>query len=206
MGTGSLRSSRQTLLVQRLLSCNTLVLHVSGVAQFTQPVGIRLLGLALANRLTRSVQLLLHGTFRVAPSEQLDQVITVLAANRIADLTVFQVVHGALEFRHGFTRADPAEIPALRRRTVLRISPREVGEIAALLNVTLDIEQLLTGGRLGHAVGYAQQNVPDVGLHELGCISGLALACAALHQLDDLKAAIGANQFRIHLVRTERSN
>src|SRR5471030_2996281 len=110
---GLLRSSRQALLVQRLLSRNTLVLHIGGVTQFTQPVGIRLLGLALTDRLTCRVQLLLYRAFRIAASQHLDQVITVLAANRVADLVVFQVVHGALEFRHGFTRADPAEVPAL---------------------------------------------------------------------------------------------
>ena len=41
-----------------LLGSDALVLHVRGVAQFAQPVGIRLLGLALADRLTRDVELL----------------------------------------------------------------------------------------------------------------------------------------------------
>ena len=138
---GGLRGSGHDCIIAALAELNGL-LHVGGVAQFAQPVGVGLFRLALTDRLTCRSIAATEPSDRGGPAPESGD--SRIRCDRVADLTVLQAVHGALEFRHGLARADPAEIAALRRRTILRVGLRELREVAACGNLTLDFEQLLT--------------------------------------------------------------
>src|SRR5919197_6394135 len=87
-------------------------LDVGLVAQLSQPFLVRLVGLALAQRLARLQALALGREIARAPLEHLDQVIAEGRAHRRADLADFQLPVGALEFGHRVARIDPVELAA----------------------------------------------------------------------------------------------
>src|SRR5438309_1934033 len=82
-------------------------LDVGLVAQLPQPFLVRLVGLALAQRLPGLQALALGGEIARAPLEHLDQVVAEGRAHGLADLRQFQLLVGAFELRHRVAGIDP---------------------------------------------------------------------------------------------------
>src|SRR4051812_9616378 len=89
-------------------------LDVGRIAQLAQPVGVRLVGLAVAQCLARLDALALGRDVARAPLEHLDDVITEGRAHGLADLADFQLLVGALELRHRVAGINPVELAAAR--------------------------------------------------------------------------------------------
>src|SRR5439155_738054 len=142
-------------------------LDVGLVAQLPQPFLVRLVGLALAQRLPGLQALALGGKIARAPLEHLDQVIAEGRAHGLADLGHFQLLIGALELGHRVARIDPVELAAARRGAIVGIGARELGEIGATAHDAFaQVEKLAARLGLGDRLVRTDEDVPQARLHD----------------------------------------
>src|SRR5689334_7171045 len=171
------------------------VLDEGAVARLAQPVLVRLVGLARADRGARGGALALLGELLGAPAEHLHEVPSERRLDRLAHLVLLERVHHLLELRHRVARGDPAQVAALERARVLRLGARELGEIRAADDLLAHHAQALARFGVRQAFARAQQDVAHVRLLHAG---GRDLA-ALLEQLHDVEA-VGAAQDVAHVV------
>src|SRR6185295_9541364 len=106
-------------------------LDVRLVAELSQPFRIRLLGLAVANRLSRLQALALNGCVARAPLEHLDEVVAERRADRLAHFAHLQLLIGLLEFRYRVAGKHPVELAAARGRAIVGIGACQLAEVRA---------------------------------------------------------------------------
>src|SRR6478735_21807 len=164
------------------------VLDEGTVAHLAQPVLVRLVSLALADRLAHGHLLALLGELVRTALEYLHQVPAEGRLHGLAHFAVLQLVHGPFELRHGVARRDPTQVAALGGAAVFRIELRDLGEILALGDALAQPLELLPDFGLGNSLAGAQQDVAHVGLLDPGH-RGLA---ALLEQLEDVEAVRAA--------------
>src|SRR4051812_17526041 len=165
-------------------------LDVGGVAQLPQPFGVRLVRLAIADRLARLEALALGRDVARAALHHLDQVIAEGRAHGLADLADLQLLVGALELGHRVAREHPVELAAPRRRAVVGVRTRELAEIGTATDDALaQVEELPAGFGLRDDLVGADQDVANP------CLAHRRLRAgpSPVVQLEDMKAG-GAAQ------------
>src|SRR5712692_365651 len=126
-------------------------LDVGLVAQLAQPFLVGLVGLALAQRLTRLHAPALGTEIARAALENLDQVVAERRAHRLAHVADFELFVGALEFGHRVAGVDPIQLAATRRRAIVGMHARQLGEIGTAGDDTVaQVEELAARLGLGH--------------------------------------------------------
>src|SRR4051812_6006813 len=112
-------------------------LDVGCVAQLPQPFGVRLVGLAIADRLACLQALPFRGDIARAPLEHLDQVVAEGRAHGLAHLADLQLLVGTLELGHRIAREYPVELAAAGGGAVVGVRPRQLAEIGAAVDDAL---------------------------------------------------------------------
>src|SRR4051812_36220432 len=143
------------------------VLDVGAVAQLAQPLLVGFVALALAPHLACLETLAFRRGVGGASLEDLDQVPAEGRLDRLADFSVLQMGVGALELRNGVTGKNPPELSAARRRGVVRMEPRKLGEIRAVRDALAQLSKLALRVVFGDDLVRAHENVPQVDLLHL---------------------------------------
>src|SRR5688572_11734613 len=174
------------------------VLDERPVARLAQPILEGFVGLARPDRLAGGELLAVFRELVGAARNHLHQVPPERCLDRLAHRALGKGVHGALEFRHGVSRGDPAQVAAARCGGVLGVHARELREVAALLDALAQPREAIARLRIGHSLARAQQDVPHVRLLDADR-RGLA---ALLEELEDVEA-VGAADDVAHLADVE---
>src|SRR5436190_7757073 len=160
-------------------------LDVGRIAQLAQPLLIGLVGLAVAQRVARLHALSLRGDVARAALERLDEVVAERRAHRLAHLADLQLLVGALELRHRVAGIDPVELATARRRAVVGIGARELGEIGVAVDEAIaQIHQLAPRLALRYRVVRTDEDVAQPRLAH----RRLDASAAALDELEEVEA------------------
>src|SRR6267142_1997991 len=176
-------------------------LDVGLVAELPQPFLVGLVGLALAQRLAHLQPAAFGADVARAALEDLDQVVAERGAHRLAHLADLQLFVGALELRHRVAGVDPVELAAARRRAVVGMHARELGEVGAPGDDAIaQVEQLAARLRLGHRLARADQDVAHARLAHRRRLGPGAAPVGELQEVEAGRAAQGlADLAGIHL-------
>src|SRR6266850_1236040 len=171
------------------------------VAELPQPLLVGLVGLALAQRLAHLQPAAFGADVARAALEDLDQVVAERGAHRLAHLADLQLFVGALELRHRVAGVDPVELAAARRRAVVGMHARELGEVGAPGDDAIaQVEQLAARLRLGHRLARADQDVAHARLAHRRRLGPGAAPVGELQEVEAGRAAQGlADLAGIHL-------
>src|SRR5258706_2059939 len=140
------------------------VLDEGAVARLAQPILVRLVGLALADRVARGRLLALLGQLVGAALEDLHEVPSERRLHRLAHFLVLERVHHALEFLHGVAGGDPAQVAALGRARILRLLLGDLAEVGAAHDAFAHLREAVAHFRSRQPLPRANEDVAHVRL------------------------------------------
>src|SRR5690606_34194092 len=124
----------------------------------------RRLNATLEQNLARLHALDFFAHILVATLQHFDQMPAKRRFDRFANLARLQSIHGLLKGGNGFAWREPPQVAALRRRGIIRITPRQVFEGLTVDDAFTQLQQALLGLFVAGDLVGTNQNVPSAGL------------------------------------------